>query len=773
MKAWIEPEDISVPTNLLGEIGGHPLVAETLYRRGISDIQTIRGFLYPQHYSPASPFDLPNMLRAVERVEYAIQHQEKIGVWGDFDVDGQTATSLLVSALTALGAQNISYYIPNRQTEGHGIHIPKLQTIIDEGAHLIITCDTGIAAHEAVNYSRERGVAVIVTDHHNLPPELPKAYANVNPKLLPETHPLRELPGVGCAYKLIEALFIRAGRENELANYLDLVALGIVADVAVQQHDTRYLLQKGLETLRRNQRLGLQVMIELAELNPDQISEEHIGFSLAPRLNALGRLSDANAAVELLTTRNLERARILASQLEGLNIERKSLSEQVYQGALAQIKRDPSLLDYGTLVLSHPSWPAGIIGIVANWLVEQYDRPVILIATPPGENGRGSARSVDGCDISEAIAINQNLLESFGGHTMAAGLSIQPERIPDFRRALSRTVTGMMKKAEITPRLQVDGYLSLSELSLDLVRDLERLAPFGPGNPPLTLASRNLKLRSHRVIGRTGEHLHLTVEDENGQSESVIWWQGAENPLPEGYFDLAYVVRANDYRGERRIQLEWIDARPAIDHALEVDLSRRAIEVVDCRQQQPSSAVLDDLKAKYGSLMIWTEGNSSSKNDGVGRHDLDAAETLVVWTCPPGMRELRDALEKVRPQRVILFSAGTGLEKFEDFIKYLSGLVKYGLKHNDGHVLNERIAQATGQRITTVKAGIEWLAAQGAIQIIRQTEDEFVLSTGMKKPGERLSEITTRLNALLKETAAYRAYFRSAEAEYLIDWRLS
>ena len=340
-KEWIEPQDVIVPEPLAMAVGGHPLVAETLARRGLRDPRTAMAFLDPSAYTPSPPAELPGMERAAQRVLAAIDRQEPICVWGDFDVDGQTSTTILVSTLRALGAPT-TYHIPIRSTESHGVNIPNLQKVIDGGARLLLTCDTGIAAHEAVTYARERGVDVIITDHHDLPPTLPDAYAVVNPKLLPDGHSLRELPGAGCAFKLAEELLGRAGRPELVTSLLDLVALGIVADVARQTGDTRYLLQRGLQELRLAQRLGLRLMIETAGLDAERLTEEHIGFELGPRLNALGRLDDANAAVELLTTQDLGRARILVTTLEGLNARRKLLCDQVFQAAQSQIERDPA-----------------------------------------------------------------------------------------------------------------------------------------------------------------------------------------------------------------------------------------------------------------------------------------------------------------------------------------------------------------------------------------------------------------------------------------------
>jgi single-stranded-DNA-specific exonuclease len=651
-----------------------------------------------------------------------------------------------------------------------------LKRLIGEGVRLVLTCDTGITDHEAIAYAQAQGVDVVVTDHHDLPSTLPKACAIVNPKMLPDTHPLRELPGVGCAYKMAEELYNRAGQPGAVAQYLDLVALGIVADVAVQTGDTRYLLQRGLEALRHTERLGLRVMMEVAELDPTWLTEEHIGFVLGPRLNALGRLADANVAVELLTTDSLERARILATELEGLNAQRKLLCDQVFQAAQAQIERDPSLLEYSALVLSHPSWPAGVIGIVASRLAERYHRPTILIATPPGELGRGSARSIEGCNITAAIAAvrlsahdeaQREMLVNFGGHPMAAGLTIDPEQIPEFRRALSHTVSEMFGEVKDKAILQIDGYLPLADLSLDLVEELERLAPFGPGNLPLILVSRGLSLISHSAVGRTGEHLQLIVEDEEGTAQRVIWWQGAGWPLPQGRFNLAYVVRASNYRGQRDVQVEWVDARPIEELVLSV-VEGPAVEIVDYRREPSPRKALERLTARE-DIQIWSEAEAKAELAGQDRHELKPSKFLIIWTTPPGPAELRTVLEKVSPTRVYLFGMDPGLDHPETFLKRLAGLTRYALSSNQGRASISSLAAATAQREATVRQGIAWLVARGHLVVLSEDGDEIQLAEGDHVVDPKgLQKPFGSLKALLEETAAYRAHFAWADKESLI-----
>jgi single-stranded-DNA-specific exonuclease len=765
VREWIEPREVSVPEGLKNAVGGHPLVAQTLARRGLTAVESARAFLDPDYYEPAPASDLPHLLQGVERLERAIRQGEEICVWGDFDVDGQTATTLLFSTLRELGA-SVRYHVPVRATESHGVNLPVLGQLIADGVQLVLTCDTGIGAHEAVCYAREAGVDVVITDHHDLPDDLPEAHAVINPKMLPESHPLRELPGVGCAYKVAEALYQRAGRARDVEQYLDLVALGIVADVAVQRKDVRYLLQRGLGALRQTGRLGLQALMERADVKPDWLTEEHIGFYLAPRLNAVGRLADASIAVELLTTDDLSRARILATELEGLNARRRLLSDQVFEAAVEQVERDPSLLERGALVLSHPSWPAGVVGIVASRLVERYGLPTVLLATPPGELARGSARSVAGCNITEAIAAHGEMLAGFGGHPMAAGLSIESERIPDFRRGLSYTVSEMLDCVEEGKGLPVAGYLALSELSLGLVEELERLAPFGPGNPAPTLASRDLKLARKSTVGRKGEHLQVIVEDAEGVQARLIWWQGTSWSLPEGRFDLAYTVRASDYRGQREIQVEWVNARP-LEVPLAVPMAERpALRLVDRRDEPDPQRWLQLLRAEE-EVGVWAEAAARRETGGQDRYELGPSKALVIWTAPPAGRELKEVLKQVMPETVYLVAIDPGMDDPQRFLERLAGLVKAALS-SGGRVSLLGLAAATAQREAAVRLGLDWLVESGHVSMVADEGEEIVLASGAGRPGADVRGTTVRLRATLEETAAYRRYFARAPADAVL-----
>ncbi len=764
---WLIREGIVVPDHIKNLVGGHPLVAETLVRRGYTDAKEIRAYLDPQAYHPAPASDLPGMTRAVERIFSAVQSQEKICVWGDFDVDGQTSTTLLVSVLCDLGA-DVIYHIPVRATESHGIKIPFLQKEMDRGAQLILTCDTGIDASDAVDYANGHSVDVVITDHHELPADLPTAYAILNPHLLEEDHPLKSLPGVGVAYKLAEALYDQAGKPERCQRYLDLVALGIVADVAVQVRDTRYLLQCGLTQLRRTDRLGLQVLMQLAGVKAETLSTTDIGFSIAPRMNALGRLDDANSIVELLTTQDLSRARILASQLESLNAKRKLMTDEILKAAVDQIERDPALTEYAALVLANPSWPPGVIGIVANRLSERYQRPTVLLSTPAGQDARGSARSVHGCHITDAIATQTALLATYGGHAQAAGLSLRPENIPIFRRGLSRAVLTQLGGEAVEPPLIIDDNVSIEEISLDLVDDLERLSPFGPGNPALNLALRRVRIVAQRKLGRDGRHLRITVADGDGDQVDVYWWQWEGASLPTNVFDLAVNLNINHFKGKRNVQPVWLSFRLVEKARLIRTAVPSHFTVVDYRAKEDVKAVLDEVLALQDSI-LWREGLASKYIPGKDRLELYHAANLIVWTPPASYGVFREIITLVKPERVILADDATGdLDQPNAFLRYLTGLVKYAMqKEEETRMIT--LAAAMGHNLLTIRKGLAWLAAQGFISLSLRDDDYVVMEVGGEKDQDRADYILDELQTLLSETAAYRRHYSRMDAGHFSE----
>jgi single-stranded-DNA-specific exonuclease len=375
---------------------------------------------------------------------------------------------------------------------------------------------------------------------------------------------------------------------------------------------------------------------------------------------------------------------------------------------------------------------------------------------------------VAGVHITAALAAHADLLVNFGGHPMAAGFGIDPERIPELRRALSRTTAAMLADAHVETGLRIDGFLPLAELTPALADDLGRLAPFGPGNPPLTLMAERLRARPGNKVGRNDEHRLVIVTDEAGVERQVIWWDGGSEPLPEGRFDLAYVARNSTYRGTRELQVEWMDARPCAEAEVEVKAKVKD-EVEDYRRVEQPRETLAEL-VEQGEVAVWREGEEAGDIPGHERWNLPRAATLVIWTAPPGPAELRAALAQVGPARVCIFGRDPGADTPDAFIRRLTGLVKHALNARGGRAPVATLAAATAQRAATVRLGLAWLAARGHVRIASETNGEVQLAAGegLSTPDADFKALDARLRAALAETAAYRAYFREADAAALL-----
>lgn len=720
----------------------HPLIQARLARLGIVTEEAARAFLHPEHYTPAPPDALPDLPQAVARVQQAIARGERILIWGDFDVDGQTSTALLVAALRELGA-DVTYHIPDRFSEGHGVHLPTLQAKLD-GVGLLLTCDTGIAAHESIAYAAAQGVDTVVTDHHALPPTLPPAAALVNPMRLPERHPMRHLPGVGVAYQLVRGLF----HDRPSDHLLDLVAVGIVADVMVLVDDTRYWLQRGLQILRERPRAGLKAILERAEVPPETLDEATIGFTIAPRLNAIGRLAHAAPAVELLTTEDPAVIAERVNELELLNQERRFLTNAVYDAAVAQIEADPALLKYAALVVHGAEWHTGVVGIVASRLVETYGRPAVVLSERDGLLS-GSARSVAGCDLVAALRAQAHLLSGYGGHTMAAGLRLPTERLPDFQRGFSQAVHAMLQAAGVPETPPVDGTLALHEATLALADELNALAPFGNGNPPLRFLTTGLTLVNERQLGKTRDHLEITVSDGHTE-QRVKWWSVGDAPRPEGRFDLTYTLRANVFRGKREALLEWISATPAADAPAAPRLP--TYRVIDRRREAPPLA---DALAQHPDALLWAEGIAAPA---VSRLQLAPTTTLIVAGPPPSHRVWQAALSAARPEALVLLGHAAPFDDAEGLLRQLMGMLKYALAR-DGRAPVDRLAARVGHTEATVHTALAWIHAHTELELTPLTPEVYAVSRRAGRSSNAQPALMRRLNALLDETRAYRRYW--------------
>jgi single-stranded-DNA-specific exonuclease len=757
---WKEPAPVEIPEGLRQAISGPDLLLETLVRRGYSDPAKARGFLYPDEYIPTSSLQLPGMEKAIARILKALNAHEKIGIWGDFDVDGQTSTSILVGALRNLGA-DVCYHIPIRASEGHGILWEPLQAFLSNGITLLITCDTGISANEPITQTMQAGVDVIVTDHHTLPETLPAAFAIVDPQLVAEDHPLRTLSGSGVAYKVVEQLFLELGQPQAAADFVDLAAFGLIADVATLTQDARYLVQRGLQQMRNSPRPAFARIFADNSISPEQINEETISFTLAPRMNAVGRLSDANPMVEFLLTQDPVLIATTTNRIEGLNSERKLLCDQVFRGALAQIEQNPRLLDYSLLLLAHPGWPGGVVGIVASRMVELYHRPAILMNVSEGV-ARGSARSIDGVNITQALVENKHLLNAFGGHPMAAGMSAPEDNIDQLRRGLSRSIERMMQEENVQPTLEVDAVMNLTEIDLDLLDALNLLAPFGPGNPPLQFAAPDLELIEAMPIGKTKEHHKMIIQSRDGSQNSLLWWQSVELPRPLNRFDLLYKARINHFRNKTEVQFEWVDYRERQEESTATLLKGRKKNLVnlDMRSSANPREDLETIRTEQ-DVLIWAEGYAELPDGARSRAELNKQSTLVIWTPPPSPRILEEVLQQVKPQKIYWFANLPVETDLKELIRNCFRLVI--TKTSPGTESEIDLNELAGSLATTPR--IVWLAlnglqAQGQLSVSELDAGRVRISLSKQTPSPKaLSNLQQEMLALHREVSAYRELF--------------
>jgi single-stranded-DNA-specific exonuclease len=755
-RAWQLPEsEPYIAPDVLDACDADALLAAILLRRGLQQPSDIRAFLKPDFYTPAAPEALPDLVAASALLVQTIERGGKILIWGDFDVDGQTATALLVDALRRLGAQ-VAYYIPQRAVESHGIKVERLQALVAQHQpDLLLTCDTGISEHDAINAAQTLGLLVIITDHHELTETLPNAHAVVNPKRLPPAHPLRTLPGVGVAFKLMQHLFATFEQTRQLGSLLDLVALGIVCDVAEQIGETRYLLQLGMDRLQLAERVGIEALLQAANVPPEALTAERIGFTLGPRLNAVGRLGDAMLAVELLTTKDRPRAAQIAQTLERLNNERRALASQIEDSAHAMLATERALLEEAAIVLYRPEWQVSVLGAVANALAERYARPVVLLGGAD-EIVSGSARSFSGLDIHAALAQAADLLHSFGGHRSAAGLALAAQNVPALRKRLTRAL--LAQRPELAPPpLAIDALYSLAELDLSLVKRLRKLSPFGEGNPPIVLATPNLHVSHAATFGRENKHLRIVVEDDDGVALPMIVWRGAHLPVPDGRFDAAYTLDL-DLRGD----LEAVLVGLRLHAPIEVK-DESALTFHDWRRTPEPFTCLEAILAKTPEAQIWAEAyNRRDFPHFRRRAELSACSTLIIFTAPPDLETLHKALMVAAPQVVHVIGAPPPVTRFEDILQQVTLAAKNALTHLNGAVSLDALCGAAAASPAVVRKALAFLAAEGWLHYTEDSAQVIHFAPMQRSAAISRAEANAplaQLQAAYQEMEAFRRYF--------------
>ncbi|HLN64640.1 MAG TPA: single-stranded-DNA-specific exonuclease RecJ, partial [Symbiobacteriaceae bacterium] len=552
--AWPDPAACLLLSKTLGL---SPVTAQVLYNRGLTTPEAAHAFLTAGREQILDPFQLKDMDRAVALIRQRIASGKPIMVYGDYDVDGVTGTTILVLALRALGAR-VEYYIPNRFSEGYGLNVGALQEIHGRGFDFVVSVDTGVSAVKEAEAAKAMGMTLVVSDHHEPGPTLPDVPALINPKRPDCTYPFKGLSGVGVAFKLAVAL-----ETPNAWDLLDIVTLGTIADMVPLVGENRAIVREGLAMLGATRRPGLKALMEVAGVK-QPVTATHIGFSLGPRINALGRMDSAMEGVELLVTQDPERAQALARYLDDRNRDRQETEAAILAEALEQAESQAARDKEYVMVLAGEGWHHGVVGICASRVLEQYYRPAILLSID-GDEARGSARSIPAFHMHRALLQVSDLFAKFGGHAAAAGMTLKSkDDVPVLRERLNRIGANWLSPEDLVPELRIDGILSLDQVNDDLMAELQRLEPHGIGNPAPIFAVQDLRVMDARLIGKEQNHLKLLLRNQQQQGplmEAVGWNLAPAKPAPTARVQVAFQPEYDTYQGRHSLRLTLKDVQ--------------------------------------------------------------------------------------------------------------------------------------------------------------------------------------------------------------------
>ena len=557
-------QDAAQAASLARVLGVSPILAALLISRGYDDASSARSFLTPNNKQIHEPFLMLGMREAVARLEQAIDNQEPILIYGDYDVDGTTGTAVLLRALKLLGAQT-GFHVPHRFTEGYGIQQAALERARNEGYKLVVSVDCGIRAHEPLYWARDNGLDVIITDHH-LPDGdqgSPPALAVLNPNQVGCNYPDKHLAGVGVAFKLVHALFRERGRESQVAAFMKIVAIGTVADVAKLVGENRAIVALGLKDLAKARNPGLRALMEVAGCGDGKgMTAYDLGFRLGPRINAAGRMDAAKAVVELFDTRDTEEARRLAIHLDTRNEERKVVQQQIIDLAVAELA-DNGKQGSHVAVIAGEGWHRGVIGIAASKIAERINRPCVVFSIE-GNVAHGSGRSIAAYHLLDGLTSCADLFEKFGGHSHAAGVTIRPERIDQLRERLNQHAASCLTADDLEPSVTIDMELRAEDVTFGLTKELQSMEPYGAGNTRPVFCSRGLRLVSEPVVMKD-RHLKMRLAGANNRPLEALWWNciepGQQTPELKGSIELAYTIETSVWNDEIKVQLNVADLR--------------------------------------------------------------------------------------------------------------------------------------------------------------------------------------------------------------------
>ncbi|MDM5351904.1 single-stranded-DNA-specific exonuclease RecJ [Lysinibacillus sphaericus] len=701
-KRWqVERPDVELVKALQNDLQLSAIAAKILAARGCETTADAESLLNMTEANVHDPFLMHGMAEAVARIEQALDNGEKILVYGDYDADGVTSTTVMLNVLLDLGA-NVSFKIPNRFIHGYGPHEALFREAYEEGVQLIITVDNGISGIEPIRVAKELGLDVIVTDHHEPGEELPPADIILHPRL-PEGHyPFGELAGVGVAFKLAHALY------GELPTHLiEYVAIGTVADLVPLVDENRYLVKRGIEEMRRSLSPWVQAMCDIASTEQAKISEETIGFYFGPRLNAVGRLGEASPGVELLMAEDSVKATALAKQLNASNTERKDIVKNITEEAIALIESEKKISDSLVLVVAGEGWNAGVVGIVASRLVEQYYRPTIVLSLDPDKGtAKGSARSIDGFHLYNELAKNRDILPHFGGHPMAAGMTLSIEHVDELRSRLDTQARACLTEEHLTPVVHIDIPLSLDEISADAIEEIASLGPFGTDFPKPVYVLEDVEISSMRKIGAAENHIKMELTNGCDKLDSVGFHKGhLHDELTYG-IKVSFIgdLQINEWQGRKKAQFMIEDVQTTEWQLFDIRGIRQTARWLNTVPKEEATfiAFRPATMTYYQSLIDVPIIVADPTLSNIGQ-----SEYIVLLDLPETIQRLEEVLQKTAPSRIYAhfympdsqyFNVLPTREQFAWYYKFLKNRPAFPL---DMHIAD--IAKHTGWPLETLK----------------------------------------------------------------------
>jgi single-stranded-DNA-specific exonuclease len=750
-----KPEKTEVSRELIEYIGSKKL-AVLAFKRGLDTKKKLKEFIEVESYTPLSVEEFPNINKIVNYILNFIKNDKNILIYGDYDVDGITATSILVAGLKKLSS-NIKYHIPDRFKEGYGLNKEVIESYADE-IDLIISCDCGITNHEEVNYAKELGINIIVTDHHDLPDQLPEADFVLSPRLLEKNHKAYWLPGAGMAYFLIKAVYKEINMNGQEEEFLDLLLLAIIADVVPLIGENRYLFKTALKKLKNTKRAGLKALYNVLDINPSEINEKVLGFQIGPVLNSAGRIDSAEKGLKLLIADNFKNALGIAAELIEINKRRKDLSQKIYLEAEKLVDKKQKR----GLIIFNQEWHQGVVGIAAGRIVENYQIPAVFMTLNKENNLiTGSARSIEGVNINKIIGECSDLLEKHGGHAAAAGFSLKKDRLEKFKVRLQRLIDNKIKKQNLKRVVEPELELKLAEIEDEFYKKLRMFAPFGEANPE-PIFYTEAQVLSSRSISQ-GKHKRLVLSDGDKKFTALWWW--ADEVQTGIRQRTAFKLTENIYRGSRSLQLEIKALESSVkdlaSSSENIKKAEKTVKVIDLRNIN-----MEQLDIGREDTVYFLEGRKQlSLYPIINRDYQRKAERLVLIAFPPSAEILKEMIILTGAEEIALSSIVDNSLGFKEFISSLMGLIKYTINHKNGILNITDAAVFLSEKEITIKRGLDYLRAKAALDYEFISYAEVLISKDGNIDKGMIKLKARQLNHLLKESAAFRRYLQNSSIE--------